>query len=74
MATFSLGPQIQHSTVRSQALFGPLDLTPRAGSDSFFEILASTFGPGPAAPGSNGPGLLIIWKNILSQICSRSII
>ena len=30
----------------------------------FFEILTST----------NGPGPLIIWKNTLSQICSRSII
>ena len=36
-------------------------------------------GPGPACPGPYGPelaapGQLIIWKNILSQICSRSII
>ena len=40
----------------------------------FFEILATNYGPGPYAPAPYGPGPLIIWKNILSQICSRSII
>ena len=44
-----------------------------------FEVLASTYSPGPYtprpyAPGSYGPGQLIIWKNLLSQIYSRSII
>ena len=34
----------------------------------YFEILALTYGPGPAAPGP-----FIIWKNIVSQICSRII-
>ena len=34
----------------------------------FLEILASTYGPGLYA---RGP--FIIWKNILSQICSRTI-
>ena len=29
--------------------------------------------PGEAAPGANAPGAWIIWSNILSQICSRSI-
>ena len=50
----------------------------------FFEILASTYGPGPAAPGpyASGPygfdlGPLIIWKNMLQDHisnahCSRS--
>ena len=36
-----------------------------------------TYGPGPYAPGEHAqgyvPGPLIIWKNILSQICSRTI-
>ena len=38
--------------------------------------LASTYGPGPYGPGPlgpYGPGPLIILKNILSQICSRTI-
>ena len=56
----------------------------------FFEILASTYGPRPAAPvpygpgsaapgphgcglGTYGSGSLMIWKNILSHIRSRSI-
>ena len=34
----------------------------------FFEILALTYVPGPY-----GPGPLIIWKNFLRQICSRTI-
>ena len=46
----------------------------QACTECFFEILASTYGPGPAGPGSYGPGPLIILKDILSQICSRSII
>ena len=33
---------------------------------SFFDVLASTYGPELAAPGP-----LIIWKNILCQVCSR---
>ena len=37
----------------------------------FLEILASTYGPGPLGP--YGPGPLIILKNNLSQICSRTI-
>ena len=53
-------------------------------SGRFFEILTSTYiaGPGPHGqgpavlepygPGPYGPGPLT-WKNILSQICSRSI-
>ena len=32
----------------------------------FLEMLVSTNGPGPAGP--YGPGPLIIWKNILSQM------
>ena len=39
--------------------------------DSFFEILVSTYMV--PAPGLYGPGPLIIWKNIRSQICSRII-
>ena len=46
---------------------------------SFLEILASTYGPGPYAPGPYTPGSYalgpwIIWSNVLSQICSRSIV
>ena len=39
----------------------------------FFEILASAYDPEPYAPGPYGPGTLIIWKNILRQIWSRTI-
>ena len=44
----------------------------------FFEILALTYGPrpyaqGPYGPGPYGPGPLIILKNILRWICSRTI-
>ena len=40
----------------------------------FCEILASTCGPGPLWPlGPYRPGPLIILKNILSWICSRTI-
>ena len=41
------------------------------GPPNFFEILASSYGP--AGPGPYGPEPLIIWKNILGQICSRII-
>ena len=45
----------------------------------YCKILALTYGPGPDAPRSYGPGPaaagpLIIWNNILSQICPRNII
>ena len=46
----------------------------------FFEILASIYGPGLYAPGPYASAPLsswtinkLMWKNILSQICSRSI-
>ena len=44
-------------------------------TEGFFEILASTYGPGPAAPGPGpyGPGPFIIRKKFLGQICSRII-
>ena len=44
--------------------------------ESFFEILTWTYGPRPYGPGPLGPyglGPLIILKNILSWICSRTI-
>ena len=43
---------------------------------AFLNILASTYGPGAdgPVPGPHGPGPLVIWKNILSQICARAII
>ena len=45
----------------------------------FCEILARNYTPGAAAPGTAAPvaaapGAWIIWSNILSSICSRSII
>ena len=40
---------------------------------SFCEILSWNYAPGAAAPGTAAPGALIIWGNILSSICSRSI-
>ena len=40
--------------------------------DRSFEILVSTYGPGPFAPRSYGPGPLIILKNFISQICCRT--
>ena len=39
----------------------------------FFEIFASTYDQGPYGPGPYAPGPLKIWKNILGQLCSRSI-
>ena len=42
-------------------------------TECLLETLASTYGPGPVAPGPYDPWPLIIWKNILSQICSRII-
>ena len=46
--------------------------------DRFCEILALNYAPGAAAPGTaapgaDAPGAWIIWSNIPSQICSRSI-
>ena len=45
----------------------------------FCEILARNYAPGAvapgaAAPGASAPGAWIIWGNILSSICSRSIV
>ena len=45
------------------------DEDPAIGSQSCFDILASTYGPGlygPGPLGTYGPGPLIILKNILS--------
>ena len=41
--------------------------------ECLFEMLALTYGPGPYGPGPYGPEALMIWKNVLSQICSRTI-
>ena len=43
-------------------------------TNRFCEILARNYAPGAAAPGTAAPGAWIIWDNILSSICSRSII
>ena len=48
-------------------------------SERFCKILARNYAPGAAAPGTAAPeaaalGAWIIWGNILSSICSRSII
>ena len=40
----------------------------------FCVILALTYGPGPATPGPCCPGSRKVWKDIISQICYRSII
>ena len=53
--------------INSKGLFRKLTVMFRG----FLEILASTYGPGPLGP--YGPGPFIIWKNFLSQICSRTI-
>ena len=64
-----------------QTKFGHPDLMERIllRSESFCEILARNYAPGAAtpgtaAPGAAAPGAWIIWSNILSLICSRSII
>ena len=51
----------------------PSDLDSFMGPGGFFEILASTYGPGRYGPGTYGSGPFITLKNFLSQICFRTI-
>ena len=72
----SHGP-IPHPLSLPQGVCGiQMELPKRSKSkaESFCEILAWNYAPGAAASGTAAPGAWIIWGNILSLICSRSII